>query len=112
MSIPGKYELLSDPNCKEWDTYLKAVGVSDAHREAGAMVKPKLEIIESGGKIVMKTTSELKNMEISFELGKEFDETTADNRQCKVKFGTNWELRLLNKILLPFTDNFYKGWTQ
>ncbi|XP_021960110.1 fatty acid-binding protein, liver [Folsomia candida] len=86
MSIIGKYDLISDPNDAEWDTYLKTVGVSDAHREAGAMVKPSIEISEAGGKYTLKTLSELKNMEISFELGKEFDETTADNRQCKTIF--------------------------
>jgi len=48
------------------------------------MVKPSVEFVEAGGKIIMKTTSELKNMEISFELGKEFDEATADNRTAKV----------------------------
>jgi len=59
-------------------------GVSEAHREAGAMVKPSIEIAEAGGKYNFKTLSELKNMEINFELGKEFDEVTADNRTAKV----------------------------
>jgi hypothetical protein len=50
------------------------------------MVKPAVQIIEAGGKYTIKTTSELKNMEISFELGKEFDEPTADNRTAKTTF--------------------------
>jgi len=86
MSIVGKYELLSDPEDPVWDSYLTAVGVSDAHREAGAMVRPSIEISEAGGKYTLKTLSELKNMEINFEIGKEFDETTADNRVCKTVF--------------------------
>lgn len=49
------------------------------------MVKPSIEISEAGGKYTLKTLSELKNMEITFELGKEFDETSADNRAVKVK---------------------------
>lgn len=34
--------------------------------------------------MVVKTLSTFKNTEISFKLGEEFDETTADDRNCKV----------------------------
>ncbi len=61
-------------------------GVSDAHREAGAMVRPSVEISQAGGKYTFKTLSELKNTELTFTPGQELDETTADNRQCKVMY--------------------------
>lgn len=48
------------------------------------MVRPSVEISEAGGKYTMKTLSELKNVEMTFTPGQEFDESTADNRQCKV----------------------------
>lgn len=34
--------------------------------------------------MVVRTQSTFKNTEISFKLGEEFDETTADDRNCKV----------------------------
>ncbi|CAL8101007.1 unnamed protein product [Orchesella dallaii] len=86
MSVVGKFELLSDPSDKAWDEYLVAVGVSDAHREAGRMVSPSVEISQAGGKYTLKTLSELKNTEITFPLGQEIDEDTADNRKCKTTF--------------------------
>ncbi|TWW68530.1 Fatty acid-binding protein, brain [Takifugu flavidus] len=36
-----------------------------------------------GDKVVVRTQSTFKNTEISFKLGEEFDETTADDRNCK-----------------------------
>ncbi|MBH0216542.1 lipocalin/fatty-acid binding family protein, partial [Listeria monocytogenes] len=36
-----------------------------------------------GDKVVVKTLSTFKNTEISFKLGEEFDETTADDRNVK-----------------------------
>lgn len=48
------------------------------------MTKPTLIILKEGDKVVLKTQSTFKNTEISFKLGEEFDETTADDRHCKV----------------------------
>lgn len=35
--------------------------------------------------MVIRTQSTFKNTEISFKLGEEFDEATADDRNCKVR---------------------------
>ncbi len=46
-------------------------------------------ISKEGDKVVLKTQSTFKNTEISFTLGEEFDETTADDRNCKVGLEKN-----------------------
>ncbi len=51
-----------------------------------------LIISKEGDKVVLKTQSTFKNTEISFTLGEEFDETTADDRHCKVGFESKHEL--------------------
>lgn len=48
------------------------------------MTKPTTIIEKKGDTIVLKTQSTFKNTEISFKLGVEFDETTADDRKVKV----------------------------
>jgi len=50
------------------------------------VTKPTIIISKEGDKVVQKTQSTFKNTEISFTLGEEFDETTADDRNCKVGF--------------------------
>ncbi|MEU5216799.1 lipocalin/fatty-acid binding family protein [Streptomyces sp. NPDC020807] len=65
----GTWELLSDPEDKAWDGFLKTVGVSDAHREAGAMVKPSEELSRSGDTWTLTTRSELRDDTYSFTLG-------------------------------------------
>ncbi|MBX3013926.1 MAG: lipocalin/fatty-acid binding family protein [Caldilineaceae bacterium] len=84
--ITGTYELLSDTEDPTYDKYLKVTGVSDADRESWAMVRPKLEISLSGDQYTIKTLSELKNMEFSFRLGKEFEEVLPDNRMSAITF--------------------------
>lgn len=49
------------------------------------MTKPTVIISQEGDKVVVRTQSTFKNTEISFKLGEEFDETTADDRNCKVR---------------------------
>lgn len=49
------------------------------------MTKPTVIISQEGDKVVIRTQSTFKNTEISFHLGEEFDETTADDRNCKVR---------------------------
>lgn len=56
-----------------------------ALRKMGNMVKPTLIITIDGDKVVLKNSSTFKTTEISFKLGEEFDETTADGRNVKVK---------------------------
>lgn len=49
------------------------------------MTKPTTLISVEGDTVTLKTQSTIKNTEISFKLGEEFDETTADDRKVKVR---------------------------
>lgn len=55
-----------------------------ATRQVGNVTKPTVIISQEGDKVVIRTQSTFKNTEISFKLGEEFDEATADDRNCKV----------------------------
>lgn len=59
-------------------------GVGLANRKLGNLAKPSVIISKKGDYITIRTESAFKNTEISFKLGQEFDETTADNRKSKV----------------------------
>lgn len=80
MALTGKFEMISSDNFGE---YLKAVGVGMIQRNLAEKAKPTVEISESNGRYTLKTMTALKNTEINFALGEEFDETTADGRQSK-----------------------------
>lgn len=60
------------------------LGVGFATRQVGNVTKPTVIISSEGDKVVIRTQSTFKNTEISFKLGEEFDETTPDDRNCKV----------------------------
>ncbi|XP_046891688.1 fatty acid binding protein 7, brain, b [Hypomesus transpacificus] len=68
---------------ENFDEYMKALGVGFATRQVGNVTKPTVVIAKEGDKVVIKTQSTFKNTEISFKLGEEFDESTADDRNCK-----------------------------
>nr|XP_049606751.1 fatty acid-binding protein, heart isoform X2 [Syngnathus scovelli] len=68
------------PNRTSLDTKL---GVSYPVRKLGNMTKPTTIIEVEGDKVTVKTRSSVKNTELSFKLGEEFDETTADSRNVK-----------------------------
>ncbi|XP_051500973.1 fatty acid binding protein 7, brain, b isoform X1 [Myxocyprinus asiaticus] len=76
----GTWKLAESEN---FDEYLKAIGVGFATRQVANMTKPTLIISKEGDKIVVKSQSTLKNTELSFTLGEEFDEITVDDRHCK-----------------------------
>lgn len=56
------------------------------------MTKPTTIIEINGDTITIKTQSTFKNTEVSFKLGVEFDETTADDRKCKVSQDGAWDM--------------------
>ncbi|XP_010871577.1 fatty acid-binding protein, heart [Esox lucius] len=68
---------------KNFDEYMKALGVGFATRQVGSMTKPTTIIEVAGDTVTLKTQSTFKNTEINFKLGQEFDETTADDRKVK-----------------------------
>ncbi|XP_014706495.2 fatty acid-binding protein 9-like [Equus asinus] len=76
----GTWKLVSSENFEE---YMKQLGVSDTLRNLAGLAKPRIIISADGAMVNIKTESSLKNMEISFKLGEQFDETTADNRKVK-----------------------------
>ncbi|KAG7465674.1 hypothetical protein MATL_G00156080 [Megalops atlanticus] len=76
----GTWKLVDSQN---FDDYMKALGVSFATRQVGNVTKPTIVISQDGDKVTVKTLSTFKNTEICFKLGEEFDETTADDRNCK-----------------------------
>ncbi|KAL5016413.1 hypothetical protein ScPMuIL_006002 [Solemya velum] len=76
----GTWRLIDTQN---FDEYMKAVGVGYVLRKMANLIKPTQEISVEGDKWNIKTISTLKTTDISFELGKEFDEMTADGRKVK-----------------------------
>ncbi|XP_044521751.1 fatty acid-binding protein, adipocyte [Gracilinanus agilis] len=76
----GSWKLISTEN---FDDYMKEVGVGFATRKVASMAKPNMIISISGDVITIRTESTFKNTEISFKLGQEFDEVTADDRKVK-----------------------------
>uniref|UniRef100_A0A1A7X2U8 Cellular retinoic acid-binding protein 1 n=1 Tax=Iconisemion striatum TaxID=60296 RepID=A0A1A7X2U8_9TELE len=68
---------------ENFDEYMKALGVGFATRQVGNVTKPTIIISQEGDKVAIRTQSTFKNTEIDFKLGEEFDETTADDRNCK-----------------------------
>ncbi|XP_056597410.1 fatty acid-binding protein, heart [Triplophysa dalaica] len=76
---------------KNFDEYMKAIGVGFATRQVGSMTKPTTIISMDADIITLKTVSTFKSTEINFKLGVEFDETTADDRKVKSKLTLDGE---------------------
>ncbi|OWK56247.1 fatty acid-binding protein, heart [Lonchura striata] len=76
----GTWKLVDTNN---FDEYMKALGVGFATRQVAGFTKPTTIIELDGDKVTVKTQSTFKNTEITFKLGEEFDETTADDRHVK-----------------------------
>merc|ERR1711980_70177 len=72
-----------------FDEYMKELGVGFATRKVGNLTKPTTIISLDGDQVTVKTQSTIKNTELTFKLGEEFDEVTADDRKVKsiVKIG-------------------------
>ncbi|XP_010733106.1 fatty acid-binding protein, heart [Larimichthys crocea] len=68
---------------EKFDDYMKELGVSYPVRKLGGITKPTTIISVEGDTVTVKTQSTVKNTELSFKLGEEFDETTADDRKVK-----------------------------
>ncbi|XP_044861260.1 fatty acid-binding protein, adipocyte-like [Mauremys mutica] len=74
----GTWKLISSEN---FDSYMEELGVGFTTRKLGSLAKPSVVISTNGDIITIKTESTFKNTEISFKLGEEFEETTADDRK-------------------------------
>uniref|UniRef100_A0A4W3H1P2 Cellular retinoic acid binding protein 2, b n=1 Tax=Callorhinchus milii TaxID=7868 RepID=A0A4W3H1P2_CALMI len=53
-----------------------------------AASKPAVEIKQDGDHFYIKTSTTVRTTEISFTIGKEFEEQTVDARPCKVTTAT------------------------
>merc|ERR1712141_361151 len=67
---------------EKYNDFLSKLGVGMLMRKAATSSTPTMEITESGGKWKVVTKTTLKSTEINFEVGKPFEETTADGRKC------------------------------
>ncbi|KAL8181974.1 UNVERIFIED_CONTAM: Fatty acid-binding protein, adipocyte [Gekko kuhli] len=76
----GTWKLASSEN---FDDYMKELGVGFATRKMASVAKPNVLISCNGDTVTIKTESTFKNVEVSFKLGEEFDEVTADDRKAK-----------------------------
>ncbi|XP_007486966.1 fatty acid-binding protein, adipocyte-like isoform X3 [Monodelphis domestica] len=76
----GTWKLVETTN---FDSYMKELGVGFATRKVAAMVKPDMIISITDDIITIRTESTVKSTELSFKLGQEFDEVTADDRKVK-----------------------------
>ncbi|XP_064240374.1 fatty acid-binding protein, adipocyte isoform X2 [Aotus nancymaae] len=76
----GTWKLVSSEN---FDDYMKEVGVDFAARNVAGLVKLTVSISIDGKTMTIRTESSFQNTKVSFKLGEEFDETTADNQKVK-----------------------------
>ncbi|CAO2579994.1 Myelin P2 protein [Lemmus lemmus] len=96
----GTWKLVSSEN---FEDYMRELGVGLANRKLGNLAKPTVIISKKGDYITIRTESALKNTEISFKLGHEFEETTADNRKTKVMCNIcpeTWSSQLLRDRII------------
>ena len=71
---------------EHFDAYMKELGVGMVLRMTAKGIKPRIIISEKDGKWTLRTESSIKTMNVEFQPGVEFDETTADGREVKVCF--------------------------
>jgi len=76
----GKFKLASSDN---FDEFLKELGVNFVLRNLAKTSTPVVEITKDGDLYSLKTTTAIKNSEIKFELGKEFEEARMDGKNVK-----------------------------
>jgi hypothetical protein len=81
VKCEGKYKRTHEEG---YEKFLAKVGLNMLMRKAATASTPTMEITQtSPGHWRMLTSTTLKKIELNFEFGKEFDETTTDGRQCK-----------------------------
>ncbi|XP_032752701.1 fatty acid-binding protein 9 isoform X1 [Rattus rattus] len=76
----GTWKLVSSEN---FENYVRELGVECEPRKVACLIKPSVSISFNGERMDIQTGSACRNTEISFKLGEEFEETTADNRKVK-----------------------------
>jgi hypothetical protein len=72
--------------CESGTFFLCPPGVECEPRKVACLIKPSVSISFNGERMDIQAGSACRNTEISFKLGEEFEETTADNRKVKVSW--------------------------
>ncbi|XP_019632863.1 PREDICTED: fatty acid-binding protein, brain-like [Branchiostoma belcheri] len=80
VDLSGTWKLDSSENFEE---FMKKLEVNMALRKMGALAKPTTEITQTGDHFVIKTSTTFKNTAVEFDIGQEFDEKTADDKEVK-----------------------------
>jgi len=78
----GKYKLTNSEN---FDEFLKELGVNFVLRNLAKTSTPVIEISKDDDTYTLKTTTAIKNSEIKFKLGEEFEEARMDGKNVKTK---------------------------
>lgn len=78
----------------------------------GAAWKPDVQLIKDGDEYILKSTSSVKNTEVRFKPGVEFDEVTADNRKVKSTFTFENENKLVQIQKGDTTSEFIREFTE
>lgn len=86
MAFFGQWNFVSSEN---FDNYMIAVGFSPEMAALGSKARPTLYISIDGDTWTLKSVTTMKTTIAIFQLGVEFDETTADGRQMKTTFTLN-----------------------
>nr|ABU97480.1 allergen Tyr p 13 [Tyrophagus putrescentiae] len=80
VQLNGSYKLEKSDN---FDAFLKELGVNFVTRNLAKSASPTVEVIVDGDSYTIKTSSTLKNSEIKFKLGEEFEEDRADGKKVQ-----------------------------
>lgn len=113
-----KYKMVKSD---QFDEYMKALGVGIVFRKMGAAWKPCFELIKTGdNQYLIRSTSSVKNVDLPFTVGQEFDETTSDNRKVKTTFTFENENKLVqiqkgdvdSEIVREFTETGFVAVSQ
>jgi len=79
----GTWNMESSDN---FDAYMREVGVNAVTAKLGSVAKPTMIVSQEGDTWTLKSETTFKNTKVVFQLGVEFDETTADDRKMKTTF--------------------------
>jgi hypothetical protein len=90
--LVGTWDLESSEN---FDEYMKAIGVGLVQRKMAATLKPTVILSNDGDKWSMGLRTKVRNNDISWVDGVEFDEVTLDGRKSKTLIKLEGEDKLV-----------------
>ncbi|XP_033628071.1 fatty acid-binding protein, adipocyte-like [Asterias rubens] len=97
----GKFKLDSSDNLGE---FMKALGVSEEMQKVGASVIPEVTIETADGKhFKITTATSFTTVLVEFNLGEEFELTTADGRKTKNTYSLEGDV--LKQLETPADGN-------